>query len=113
MRSSGEQAVLPWTNLRLSIPRMRRCHHEPTRPGRARDARLQTVRIHDLRATLACRLRAVGVSMEDIRARLRVVSLVSGRRHRYRTYRYGPLPMSPDRTLEIWRARQDLNPRPP
>jgi len=26
---------------------------------------LQTVRIHDLRHTFACRLRAVGVSMED------------------------------------------------
>ena len=30
-----------------------------------REAGLQPVRIHDLRATFACRLRAVGVSMED------------------------------------------------
>jgi integrase len=30
-----------------------------------REAGLQAVRIHDLRATFACRLRAVGVSMED------------------------------------------------
>lgn len=30
-----------------------------------REAGLQGVRIHDLRHTFACRLRAVGVSMED------------------------------------------------
>jgi hypothetical protein len=110
------------------------------------------VRIHDLRHTYACRLRAVGVSMEDrevllghatrsmaghyasvdVGRPLKQADLILNRAETRTLLRVaiagapslwtkGPaeVPQQEKRahlrlvTLEDWRARQELNPRPP